>query len=54
MTRTVRESYPELHVGSDVPLRFRDRRATARVVGIVEEIGTPTFYAAFPSLLDHG
>jgi putative ABC transport system permease protein len=49
MTRTVRESYPELHVGSEVPLRFRDRRATARVVGIVEEIGTPTFYAAFPT-----
>ena len=49
MTRTVRESYPELHVGSEVPLRFRDRRASARVVGIVEEIGTPTIYAAFPT-----
>jgi putative ABC transport system permease protein len=49
MTRTVRDSYPELRVGSEAPLRFRDRRVNVRVVGVVEEIGTPTFYAAFPT-----
>lgn len=47
MTRTVRESYPGIHVGSEAPLRFRDRRVNVRVVGVVEEIGTPTFYAGF-------
>lgn len=47
MTRTVREPYPDLRVGEPVELQFRDRRATVRVVGIVEEIGSPAFYAPF-------
>ena len=55
MTRTVQEPYPDVRVGSDVPLRFRDRQTSVRVVGLVEEIGNPTFYAAFPAFDDcHG
>jgi putative ABC transport system permease protein len=49
MTRTVREPYPQLHPGSEVRLRSGDRVANVRVVGIVEEIGNPTFYAPFPA-----
>jgi putative ABC transport system permease protein len=49
MTRTVREPYPQVLVGNEVKLQFRDRVATVRVVGLVEEIGNPTFYAEFPA-----
>ena len=47
MTRTVREPYPGIALGSEVTLQFRERRAKVRVVGIVEEIGAPAFYAPF-------
>lgn len=47
MTRTVREPYPDVALGSEVALQFRERRAGVRVVGIVEEIGSPVFYAPF-------
>ena len=49
MTRTVREAFPGLGVGSEVRLPFRGRLAAARVTGIVEEIGNPTLYAGFPA-----
>jgi putative ABC transport system permease protein len=49
MTRTVQEPYPDIHVGSDIPVRFRDRQTSVRVVGLVEEIGTPALYATFPA-----
>ncbi|APV51296.1 hypothetical protein BWI17_17350 [Betaproteobacteria bacterium GR16-43] len=47
MTRTVQEPYPQVKLGSDVTLQFRERRVNVRVVGIVEEIGSPVFYAPF-------
>lgn len=47
MTRTMREPYPDLRIGEPFELQFRDRRATVHVVGIVEEIGSPAFYASF-------
>ena len=49
MTRTVRDALPGLGVGSEVRLPFRGRLASARVTGVVEEIGNPTLYAGFPA-----
>ncbi len=49
MTRTVRDAFPGLGVGSEVRLPFRGRVATVRVAGVVEEIGNPTLYMGFPA-----
>jgi len=48
VNRHVQESSPGLRVGGDITVKFRDRQTRVRVVGIVEEIGTPVIYAAFP------
>ena len=48
VNRHVQESSPGLQVGGEVTVKFRERQTTVRVVGIVEEIGTPVIYAAFP------
>jgi putative ABC transport system permease protein len=44
----VQNAVPGLRPGSEVELHFRERRVKVRVVGIVEEIGTATLYAAYP------
>lgn len=49
VNRLVQNATPGLRLGSEITLNFRERRTTVRVVGLVEEIGTPTIYAAFPT-----
>jgi len=49
VNRHVQESSPGLKVGGEITVKFRDRQTGVRVVGIVEEIGTPVIYAAFPT-----
>ncbi len=49
INRLVSSDNTGLTVGSEIFLRFRDRRVRVRVVGLVEEIGTPIIYAAFPT-----
>ena len=50
INRRVQEAIPGLQLGSDLELRFRDRRAHVHVIGIVEEIGEfPAIYATFPT-----
>jgi putative ABC transport system permease protein len=49
VNRLVQSATPGLHLGSEITLKFRERRANVRVVGLVEEIGTPTIYGAFPT-----
>ena len=49
ITRFVQNEIPALKVGSEVTLQSRDRRTTVRVVGLVDEIVTPMFYANFPA-----
>jgi putative ABC transport system permease protein len=44
VTRRLQTSHPELQVGSSAALRFRDREATIKVVGLVEEIAMPMMY----------
>src|SRR5688572_26157706 len=48
VNRHVQERSPGLRVGGEITVKFRDRTTTVRVVGIVEEIGMPVIYAAFP------
>jgi putative ABC transport system permease protein len=48
VNRHVQESSPGLRVGGEITVKFRERKTRVRVVGIVEEIGTPVIYAAFP------
>jgi len=48
VNRHVQESFPGLRVGGEITVKFRERQTRVRVVGIVEEIGTPVIYAAFP------
>jgi putative ABC transport system permease protein len=45
VTRRLQTSYPTLQVGSSAALQFRDRKATVKVVGLVEEIAMPLMYA---------
>jgi putative ABC transport system permease protein len=37
-----------LQLGGEITVKFRERKTKVRVVGIVEEIGSPVIYAAFP------
>lgn len=48
VNRHVQESSPGLRVGGEITVKFRERQTRVRVAGIVEEIGTPVIYAAFP------
>ncbi|HMG04662.1 MAG TPA: FtsX-like permease family protein [Chthoniobacterales bacterium] len=49
VNRLVQNATPGLQLGHEITLKFRARRAKVRVVGLVEEIGTPTIYGAFPA-----
>ncbi len=49
ISRLVANAIPGLQVGGELTLRFRDRRAKVRVVGLVEEIGIPVIHAGFPT-----
>ena len=49
ITRSLRETYPQLQLGKSVDLQFRDRRSTVSVVGMVEQIGSPALYTNFAS-----
>jgi len=44
VTRKLQTAYPALQVGSSASLQFRDRKATVKVVGVVEEIAMPLMY----------
>ena len=44
VTRKLQSSYPALQVGSSASLQFLDRKATVKVVGVVEEIAMPLMY----------
>ena len=48
VNRHVQESSPGLQAGGEITVKFRERQTRVRVVGIVEEIGSPVIYAAFP------
>jgi putative ABC transport system permease protein len=48
INRHVQEGAPGLRLGDQITVKFRERKTKVRVVGIVEEIGTPVIYAAFP------
>ncbi|HEV2803449.1 MAG TPA: ABC transporter permease [Chthoniobacterales bacterium] len=48
INRHVQEAAPGLQLGDQITVKFRERNTRVRVVGIVEEIGTPVVYAAFP------
>jgi putative ABC transport system permease protein len=39
---------PNSALGSVITIRYRDRSSKVRIVGIVEEIGSPIVYASFP------
>ena len=47
MTRSLRDSYPQLQTGTSVELQFRDRRAKVNVVGMAEQIGSRAMYTNF-------
>lgn len=49
VNRHVQTSSPGLILGGEITVKFRERQTKVRVVGIVEEIGTPVIYAAFPT-----
>ncbi|MEY2518881.1 MAG: putative transport system permease protein [Verrucomicrobiota bacterium] len=49
VNRHVQTASPGLLLGGEITVKFRERRTKVRVVGIVEEIGTPVIYAAFPA-----
>ena len=49
VNRHVQTASPGLRLGSEITVKFRERKTKVRVVGIVEEIGTPVIYAAFPA-----
>lgn len=44
VTRRLQTAYPALKVGYSAALQFRDRKATVKVVGLVEEIAMPLMY----------
>ena len=48
INRQVQEAAPGLRLGDEITVKFRERKTKVRVVGIVEEIGSPVIYAAFP------
>ena len=47
--RSLLQLHPELRVGSEVSIQFRERRAPVRIVGFVGQIGAPVVYAGFPA-----
>lgn len=47
INRQVQEATPGLRLGDEIMVKFRERKTKVRVVGIVEEIGSPVIYAAF-------
>jgi putative ABC transport system permease protein len=49
INRQVQEAAPGLRPGGEITVKFRERKTRVRVVGIVEEIGAPVIYAAFPA-----
>jgi len=49
INRQVQEAARGLQLGSEMTIKFRERLAKVRVAGIVEEIGSPVIYAAFPT-----
>jgi putative ABC transport system permease protein len=49
INRQVQEAARGLQLGSEITIKFRERLARVRVAGIVEEIGSPVIYAAFPT-----
>jgi putative ABC transport system permease protein len=49
VNRHVQTASHGLRLGGEITVKFRERRTKVRVVGIVEEIGTPVIYAAFPA-----
>jgi putative ABC transport system permease protein len=48
VNRHVQTASPGLQPGGEITVKFRERKTKLRVVGIVEEIGSPVIYAAFP------
>jgi ABC-type antimicrobial peptide transport system permease subunit len=50
VTRMIRDLRPEVDVGRDVDVIEGDRRATMRVVGIVDQLGTPALYGPAPAV----
>jgi putative ABC transport system permease protein len=44
-TRALLGLYPDLALGRPVEVSFRERRATVRITGFVEQIGAPVMYA---------
>ena len=49
VNRHVQTACPGVKLGGEITLKFRERQTKVRVVGIVEEIGSPVIYAAFPT-----
>jgi putative ABC transport system permease protein len=49
INRHVQEAAPGLRLGDEITVKFRERKMKVRVAGIVEEIGSPVIYAAFPT-----
>jgi putative ABC transport system permease protein len=48
VNRHVQTASPGLQLGGEITVKFRERKTKVRVIGIVEEIGSPVLYAAFP------
>ena len=49
INRQVQEAARGLQLGSEMTIKFRERSTKVRIAGIVEEIGSPVIYAAFPT-----
>jgi putative ABC transport system permease protein len=49
INRQVKETAPDLRIGDAITVQFRQRQTRVRIVGIVEEIGSPVIYAGFPT-----
>ncbi|MEY2577267.1 MAG: putative transport system permease protein [Verrucomicrobiota bacterium] len=49
INRHVQEAEPGLRLGDEITVKFRECKTKVRVAGIVEEIGSPVIYAAFPT-----
>jgi putative ABC transport system permease protein len=48
INRQVQAAIPGLGLDVEMTVKFRERTSRLRVVGVVEEIGSPVVYAAFP------
>ncbi|QJR14076.1 ABC transporter permease [Usitatibacter palustris] len=48
-TRAVQTPHPQVQVDSEVRLRFRERETPVRIVGLVEQIGSPAVFAPSPA-----